>query len=244
MSDFNNKVVIVTGGGTGIGRAITETFAKKSAKVLITGRREGPLKELSQGFPEQVSFIQTDVAKAEDRKKIIQTAIDRYGQIDVLVNNAALGPTIAPLKESSDEDFIQAYLTNLVAPASLIREAIPHLGKTKGTVINISTIGARTVKSGMLPYTCSKAALDHLTRNLATELGPLEIRVNVVAPGMTKTDMAEPFIDQMGEMMVSMTPLQRLGKPVDIARSVLLLASDEAGWVTGQILDASGGFML
>lgn len=240
MSNFNDKVVIVTGGGTGIGRAITETFAKNGARVLITGRREAPLQELSQNFPEKVSFIQADVTKAEDRKKTIQTAIDRYGQINVLVNNAGIAPML-PLQESKDEDFEQAYLTNLIAPASLIRETVPHLSKTKGSVINISTIGATAAAPGTSPYTCSKAALDQLTRVLATELGPMGIRVNAVAPGMTKTEMAEPFIEQMGEMMVSMTPLGRLGEPIDIARTVLLLASDDAGWLTGQILNASGG---
>ena len=243
MSDFNNKVVIVTGGGTGIGRAITEKFAENGAQVLITGRRESPLQELSQSFPENVSILQADLTKAEDRKQIIQTAIDRHGQIDVLVNNAGIAP-VAPLQESTDEDFEQAYLTNLVAPASLMREAIPHLGKSKGSIINISSIGARAVLSGMSAYTCSKAALDHLTRTAAVELGPLGIRVNAVAPGMTETEMAESSIEQMGEMMVSMTPLGRLGKPDDIARAVFLLASDDAGWVTGQILDASGGLML
>ena len=243
MSDFNNKVVIVTGGGTGIGRAITETFAKNSAKVLITGRREAPLQELSQGFPEKVSILQADVTKAEDRKKIIQTTIDRYGQIDVLVNNAAMFP-MGPFQETTDEDFEQTYLTNLVAPASLIREAIPHLGKTKGSVINTSTVGARAVTAGVSAYVCSKAALNHLTRVLAVELGPLGIRVNAVAPGVTKTDMAKPFIEQYGEMMMSMTPLGRFGEPIDIARVVLLLASEDAGWVTGQILEASGGVAL
>ena len=243
MSDFNDKVVIVTGGGTGIGRAITETFAKSGAKVLITGRREAPLQELSQSFPEKVSIIQADVTKAEDRKKIIQTAIERYGQIDVLVNNAGANPT-GPIQESTDEDFVEAYMTNLVAPAALIREAIPHLSKTKGSVVSTSTIGARAVFSGMSAYSCSKAALDHLTRIAAVELGPLGIRVNAVAPGMVKTPMAAPFIDQMGDMMVSMTPLGRLGEPIDIAQAVLMLASDNAGWVTGQILDTSGGLMV
>ena len=101
--------MIVTGGGTGIGRAITETFANNRAKVLITGRREAPLQELSQGFPEKVSILQADVTKAEDRKKIIHTTIDRYGQIDVLVNNAGMAP-MGPFQETTDEDFEQTYL--------------------------------------------------------------------------------------------------------------------------------------
>ena len=240
MNNFNEKIVIVTGGGTGIGRAITEIFAQNNAKVLITGRRESPLQDLSQSYPEQVSMLQADVTKAEDRKKIIQTAVDRYGRLDVLVNNAGVH-LVAPIQESTDEQFEQSYQANLIAPASLIRESIPHLSKTKGSVVNISTIGARAVFAGISPYTCSKAALDHLTQVLAVELGPLGIRVNAVAPGMTRTDMAEPYIN---DEMTAMTPLGRVGEPVDIAGLVFLLTSANARWVTGQIVDASGGLSL
>lgn len=240
MSNFKDKVVIVTGGGTGIGRAIAETFAESQAKVLIAGRRESPLQELSERYPGKVSLLLADVTKAQDRKKIIQTAIDRYGRLDVLVNSAGIH-LVARLEESTDEQFEQSYLTNLIAPASLIREAIPHLSESNGSVINISTIGARAIFPEISPYTCSKTALDHLTKVSAVELGPLGIRVNGVAPGMTRTDMAAPYIT---DEMAAMTPLGRIGEPVDVARLVLFLASEDAGWVTGQIVDASGGLKL
>jgi NAD(P)-dependent dehydrogenase (short-subunit alcohol dehydrogenase family) len=244
MSDFNNKAIIVTGGGTGIGLAITEKFVENGAQVLITGRREAPLQELSKRFPEKVSFIQADVTNAEDRKKIIQTAINNYGQIDVLVNNAGVAP-MSPFQDSTDKDFEQAFSTNLLAPAALIREAIPHLSKTKGSVVNTSTTIARYTMPGYAAYGVSKAGLNYLTCALAAELGPLGIRVNAVSPGATQTEMTKDMLnEQMTEMMVSMTPMGRLGKPTDIAGGVILLASKHAGWVTGQILDVSGGFML
>ncbi len=244
MDKFDNKVVVVTGGGTGIGRASTELFADNGAQVLIAGRRQEPLAELSNLYPKNVSFIQADVTDAEDRANILQTAIERYGRIDALVNCAALAPDCA-FQETTDEEFEKTYLTNLIAPASLIRLAIPHLSETKGAVVNVSTTMARSKSPGATPYSCSKAALNHLTQVLAVELGPSGIRVNAVAPGPTKTEMAEDLIEKWGtETIVSTTPLGRLGEPSDIAKAVCFLASPDAEWVTGQILDSSGGFML
>ena len=244
MHMFDNKVVVVTGGGTGIGRASTELFAKNGARVLIAGRRQEPLVELSNLYPKNVSFIQSDVTDAEDRANILQTAIERYGRIDALVNCAGLAP-LSSFEETNDEEFEKTYLTNLIAPASLIRLAIPHLSETKGAVVNVSTTMGRAKFPGAIPYSCSKAALNHLTQVLAVELGPTGIRVNAVAPGATKTDMVEEVLDQWGaETLVSMTPLGRLGEPAEIAKAVCFLASPDAEWVTGQILDSSGGFML
>ncbi len=244
MNKFDNKVVVVTGGGTGIGRASTELFAENGARVLITGRRQEPLAALSDRYPENVSFIQADVTDAEDRTNILQTVIDRYGRLDALVNSAGLAP-LGAFQETTDEEFEKTYLTNLIAPASLIRLAIPHLAETKGAVVNVSTTGAQAAVPGAIPYVCSKAALNHLTRVLAVELGPLGVRVNAVAPGVTKTAMSEDIIEAWGaETMLSMTPLGRLGEPSDIAKAVCFLASQDAEWVTGQILDSSGGFML
>ncbi|MGR8949246.1 MAG: SDR family NAD(P)-dependent oxidoreductase [Gammaproteobacteria bacterium] len=244
MNKFDSKVVVITGGGTGIGRASTELFANEGARVLIAGRRQKPLEELSDLYPKNVSFIQSDVTDAKDRAKIVQTAIEHYGRIDALVNCAALAP-LSSFEETTDEEFEKTYLTNLIAPASLIRLAMPHLSETNGAVVNVSTTMGRAKFPGAMPYSCSKAALNHLTQVLAVELGPSGIRVNAVAPGATQTEMAEEVIEQWGaETLVSMTPLGRLGDPTEIAKAVCFLASSDAQWVTGQILDASGGFML
>jgi len=243
MNDFSDKVVIVTGGGTGIGRAVAEQFAEKGAQVLITGRREKPLKELYQRYPKKIRFLKADITKVEDRKSIIHSTIKSFGKIDVLVNNAGVG-LFGNIQQVTDENFEQSYLTNLIAPASLIREAIPHLAATKGSVVNISSVVAKSVEAGSSAYSCSKAALNQLTRILAVELGVVGIRVNAVAPGTIKTDMTKRSFELNGEALASITALKRGGEPIDVARVVLLLASEEAGWVTGQILDASGGSHL
>ena len=243
MNNSNNKVVIVTGGGTGIGRAITEKFVENGAQVLIVGRRKDPLEELAQRYPTKIRILQADITKAEDRKTIVHSTFNHFGKIDVLVNNAGVG-LFGNIQEITDENFEQSYLTNLIAPASLIREALPHLATTKGSVINISSVVAKSVELGSSAYACSKAALNQLTRILAVELGPNGIRVNAVAPGTTKTDMTKRNIELNGKILASRTPMRRVGEPKDIARVVYLLVSEDAGWVTGQILDASGGSHL
>ena len=213
------------------------------ANVLIVGRREVPLKEVSNNCPERISYLQADITNPDDRKRMVQTVIERYGRLDILVNNAAvLLP--GPFPATTDEQFEQSYLVNVVSPAAIIREAIPYLTETKGSIFNISATVSWGVLPGTSPFATSKAALNHLTRILATELGPIGIRVNAIAPGLTETDMSKGIVAKNGEKIVGMTPFGRLGQPEDIARIVLLMADDSAEWVTGQIIGASGGLFL
>jgi len=183
MDQLNRKAVLITGGGTGIGRAIAESFAQKGAKVLITGRREAPLKEVSQAF-ENIKYVQADVTKADDRKNALQAIITKFGKLDILVNNAGVGYQKS-FTELTDEDIETTLKTNLLAPITLSRDAVPYLSESKGSIVNISTVAAQGVMPGLAPYGASKAGLNHLTRLLAAELGPLGIRVNAVAPGVT-----------------------------------------------------------
>lgn len=244
MTAAPDKVVIVTGGGTGIGAAVSKHFADRGWQVLISGRREDVLTAHAAAFGGRISVLAADLTEPDQRKRIVATAIERYGRLDALINNAACAP-MGGFMESQDADFERAYTTNVVAAAALIRDAVPHLSASQGAVVNISTVAARAVLPALSAYLTSKAALNHLTRVLAVELGPLGVRVNAVAPGALRTALSEPILESFGEeAMAAMTPLRRLGTPADMANTVYFLASPEAGWVTGQIVEASGGIML
>ncbi|WP_412555395.1 SDR family NAD(P)-dependent oxidoreductase [Shimia sp. MIT1388] len=245
MEKFANKVVIVTGGGTGIGKAIAAAFVAGGAKVLITGRRQAVLEQTVAELGPRAAFIAADVCESGASARIVQEAVSTFGRLDVLVNNAGTG-TMGPLVETSDADIESTYRINVFAPLALAREAIPHLAETKGAVINISSVTARGTLPGVVAYASSKAAGEHAVRLLASELGPMGIRVNAVAPGFTDTEaLAYVKTDEaMMGMVMAQTPMGRLGKPEDIANAVMLLADDRAGWITGQSVQAGGGYML
>ena len=248
MSALDGRSALITGGGTGIGRAAAERFAGEGCKVLICGRREAPLRETADAFPDNISYVQCDVGDGADRRAALQTAMDRHGRLDILVNNAAAEVT-APFADHTQEQIEHLTRINLTAPMLLIHEALPHLTETRGTVVNVSSTAARY--QGMPPgnlsaYSAGKAGLNQLSRVLASELGPRGIRVNVVSPGFTDTEIAAAALNdpQLVEALKAITPLGRVGTAEDVARVIFFLASDEAGWVTGQVIDASGGFWL
>jgi len=245
MRNFENKVVLITGGGTGIGKAIAAAFVAEGAKVVISGRRQSVLEETTKELGELGDFIVGDVSKKGDPKRIIDETIAKIGQLDILINGAGTG-AMGPLSETSDENIESTYRTNVFGPLALTREAIPHLVNTKGNVINITSVMSNGVMPGSAMYAASKAALDHITRCLAAEFGPSGVRVNAVAPGLTATDITAELRkdEQMVGMFVGQTPMGRLGEPTDIANAVLLLAGSGAGWITGQIVQAGGGLML
>jgi NAD(P)-dependent dehydrogenase (short-subunit alcohol dehydrogenase family) len=245
MKKFENKVVLITGGGTGIGKATAAAFVAEGAQVVIIGRRQAVLEETAKELGNLVHCIVGDVSKKGDPSKIINATVEKYGRLDVLVNGAGTG-VMGPLTDTSDEDIENTYRTNVFGPLALTREAIPQLIKDKGIVINITSVMSNGVMAGSAMYASSKAALDHISRCLAAELGPVGVRVNAIAPGLTATDItAELREDEnMLGMYVAQTPMGRLGDPNDIAGAVLLLADEKAGWVTGQIVQAGGGLML
>ena len=151
-----------------------------------------------------------------------------------------------PLGETSDEEIERVYRLNVFAMLTLSREALPYLIKSKGSIINISAAASNSAMAGISIFASSKAALNNATRNLAAEFGPNGVRVNAVAPGVTESELStgDPSEEQMLATIIGMTPLGRIGEPSDVAKAVLLLASDDAGWITGQIVDASGGLWL
>ncbi len=238
------KVAIVTGGGTGIGRATAQAFAAEGASVLVVGRREAPLSELAAKYNGQIKFLTADVTEPGAARAIVDHAIAEFGRLDILVNNAGI-IEIKPLIEFTDDQIDQLFITNVRALLAMSREAVPALEQSKGSIVNISSIAGQTAMPGMSAYAATKSSVDRISKILAAELGPNGIRVNAVAPGLTQTDMLANMPGEAVDQLVNeSTALRRLGEPEDIARSITWLASDSSGWVTGQVIQASGGLML
>lgn len=242
---FEERAVLVTGGGTGIGRAIARAFAACGAKVAVSGRRAAPLQEVARELGDKVVVVPGDVSQPGESARIIEAVTTALGGLDVLVNNAGAYPR-GPLAEISDGDLWGAFSTNVIAPMALIRDATPALRSSGGVVVNIGSTVARLAKPNMAAYASSKLSLEQATRCLAVELGPLGIRVNCVAPGMTSTDMIAHLraAPEVLQQYLDATPLGRVGDPEDVARVVLAVASDDFAWVTGQVIQCSGGFQL
>lgn len=242
---FEGRAVLVTGGGSGIGRTTALAFAALGAKVAVSGRRAASLEDVARELGDRGVVVRGDLTQPGESARIIHAATTALGGLDVLVNNAGIYPR-GSLAETSDAELRAAFLTNVIAPMALIRDAIPALRSSGGVVVNIGSTVARLAKPNMAAYSSSKLALEQATRCLAVELGPLGIRINCVAPGMTSTEMiahlrADPPLLQE---YVDATPLGRVGCPEDVARVVLAVASDDFAWVTGQVIQCSGGFQL
>ena len=241
--DFAGQVVVITGGGTGIGKGIGDAFARAGATVVVTGRRLEPLEAFKAQHGKHGDFIQMDVGIDADRRRTMDEVIARHGRLDVLINNA-LSIYSEAFEDLSVEQIESMYRILLVAPTILTQTALPHLVKTQGSVINISSVVAQHVAfpgAGSAIYATAKAGVSHLTRTLANELGPKGVRVNAIAPGATRSETS-PAYEESFKAIAAITPMGRVAEPEDISAVALFLASKEAGWVTGQVVGASGGW--
>ncbi|EXG79360.1 SDR family oxidoreductase [Cryptosporangium arvum] len=244
--NLEGRVAVVTGASRGIGAAIAKTYVDAGAKVVITARRpEGLEKAAAEiGAPESVHAIAAHAGKAEDAERVVAETIERFGRLDVLVNNAATNPYMGPVIDAEIRAWDKTFEVNLRGP--LVWTQAAYRGWMKehgGSVINISSIDGLRPGGPLAIYGVTKSALVFLSQQLATEVGP-NVRVNVLAPGLVKTDFARALWEGAGDDAKYPWPLQRLGQPTDIANAALFLASDASSWTTGAVLVVDGGGTL
>jgi len=240
------RVVVVTGGGTGIGRAIAEWFAAEDAEVVITGRREAVLGKVAS---ERVRPVVADMSVPNDILRLAAEVRDRYGRVDVLVNNAGyLLPVTLAEPAAGAAALAEMLAVHLIGPYRLTAELAPLLARPGGRVINIASIAAATGGSGAgaaQGYAAAKAGLIGLTAGMARELGPQGITVNAVAPGfVADTEFTADFGPARVTQLVGQTVTGQAGSPADVAAAVGHLAGASAGWVTGQVLHVNGGALF
>lgn len=243
---LQNKVVLITGGGTGIGRAIAHKMAQDRANVIIIGRSENSLKE-SASQHENIIYFVADILKSEDIARILSEIQLHFGKLDVLVNNAGIVP-VTPIENVNLADFDRIFSLNVRAVVDVVSQAMPYLKATKGNIVNITSGLVNNLMPMNSIYTASKAAVLSMTRTWAKELAPFGIRVNSVAAGATKT----PLYDKLGlsetdakdyeEAIEQIVPLGRFAEPEEIAPAVAFIASDEARYATGSHYAVDGGF--
>lgn len=237
-----NKVAIVSGGSRGIGASIVETLASSGFDVVLNYRfSANKANDIASKFSNVVTF-QADVSDYAQVKSLVDFTISKFGRIDLLVNNAGID-FINTLSDTSDSDFDTVLRNNLYSAFYLSKEVSPYMINAKsGLIINISSIWGIVGASCEMAYSVSKAGLDAMTKSLAKELGPSNIRVNSIAPGIIDTDMNSFLSKEELSEIVNAIPLERIGLPSDVANTVLFL--DKNSYITGQVIQVTGGWNL
>ena len=247
---LDNKVALITGSSRGIGLATAKLMAQHGAKVVISSRKAEACEKVRHQFTTaglQAISIPCHIGSAEDRQRLVEETLKAYGRIDILVINAAINPVFAPLHETADETWQKVMDTNLTGSLHLAKLTLPQMSTHGGgAVVMVSSIASQLASPNGGAYAISKAAINHLARQLAVEWGSKNIRVNVVSPGTTRTDMIRMLVSnqKLLDDAIKQTALKRLGEPEDIAAAILFLASDAARHITGHVLVVDGGQTL
>jgi len=247
MGRLDGRIAIVTGAGRGIGKAIAEELAREGADLALCGRQVEPLNETAvavQALGRRALVVSTDVGNAEAVDAFVAQVAAHFGRIDILVNNAGVTRDKLLIR-MTDEDWDEVMRVNLKG-AFLIARAVarPMMKQRAGSIIQISSIIGLTGNAGQCNYAASKAGLIAMTKSLAKELASRGIRVNAVAPGFIISKMTEALSAEVRTQMLASIPAGRLGVPEDVAKSVAFLASDDASYVTGQVLGVNGGMFM
>jgi 3-oxoacyl-[acyl-carrier protein] reductase len=245
MGRLAGKVAIVTGASRGIGAAIAKRLAAEGASVMVNYNRnsDAALQVVADilAMHDKAIEVKADMADLEQVQRMFDDAMLQYGRLDILVNNAGVAE-FHPLGEITQQEYERQFDVNVRGVLFASQEAAKRFGEEGGRIINITSGAAQACPPGTSVYSATKAAVEAMTKSHAAELGPRSITVNAVAPGFTETDMlAAVFPADARESMIARTPLGRIGTPEDIADVVAFLASDDARWITGQVLGVNGG---
>lgn len=245
---LENKVVLVTGGTSGIGKATALALGVAGAKVVFSGRREQEGEDtaaLIRQSGAECLFVRSDVSSEEDVKALVKKTVETYGKLDCAFNNAGINPPLKPLHEQSVEDFDKIMAINVRGLFLCMKYEIQQILAHGGVIVNNSSIGSLVAFPGISPYIASKHAVMGLTRSAALDYAKLGIRINAVNPGFVATDMTDRLVTDTGSTasdLASTVPMGRMGQPEEIAEMVVFLCSDASSYITGQSFFVDGGF--
>ena len=242
---LDGKTALVTGGSKGIGKAIAAAFIEAGARVMITSRKADALEAAADEIGGDCVWEAGNAGSPDDAERIVDACIERLGGLDILVNNAATNPYAGPTIDIDLARWEKTLSVNLTGPLVWTQLAWRKtMAERGGVVVNISSVGGLTTSPVLGPYDITKAALIHMTQQLAAELGP-KVRVNALCPGLVKTDFAKMLWEgDRGDQVAQMYPLKRLGEVGDIAAAALYLAADSGSWITGQTIVLDGGGLV
>jgi NAD(P)-dependent dehydrogenase (short-subunit alcohol dehydrogenase family) len=241
---LKGKVALVTGASRGIGKAIAAMYAGSGASVMLSSRKQDALEAASEEIDGETAVFAANAGEPDQIEACVAATVERFGRVDILVNNAATNPYMGRPIDIDLPRFDKTWQVNYRGPVVWIQQVWKaSMAEHGGSIINISSVGGLSVETSIGHYNVTKAALIHLTRTMAADLSP-GVRVNAIAPGLVKTDLARALWETGEETIAARMPLKRLGLPDDIAGAALFLSSDLGSWITGQTLVVDGGALL